>query len=318
MQCVLCDRTVDIKNCSTILSTSFRSADFGQSVFSYFSIIFDFSSRSLVKMMLSRTITRKCSTFARIKNSQVPVITVPKYLEAEMKKHEKRAERDVERLYEERDMKGDRRRPIVVSRGGDRKLTHYLGQRYSVKRGRREKIIPLFSQGWMHGLKHQNEEITFLAYEDLNPLPSLTDDVVRFDQLPLDKTIIDTLTSGGFVEPTHVQVKAIGEILTSKNVIISAETGSGKTLAYGIPLIHSVLRYKKSGNRKGGDPIAMVIVPSRELAEQVGNVLSKLGNVVGIGVATMIGGAPKHISHTGYDIIVTTAGLIHHHVREGE
>lgn len=268
-------------------------------------------------MNLTHVIRRNYSSFTNLRKSQVPVITVPKYLEASIKEHEKQAERDIERLYEDREMRGDRKRPVIVSHGGERKFTHYFGQKYKNFRGKRELNVPLFSAGWNHGLKHQNEEITFKAYERMNPLPSLSDDVVRFDQLPLDKNIIDTLNEQGFIEPTAVQVKAIGEILTSKNVIISSETGSGKTLAYGIPLIHSVLRYKKSGKRQSNDPLAMVIVPGRELAEQVGKVLSKLASVVGIGVATMIGGAPKHIQHTGYDIIVTTAGLIRHHMREG-
>ena len=142
---------------------SFRSAVFPQSVFSSFVIFFLNQKvldtfQSVATMILSRVVTRNCSSFARIQKSQVPVITVPKYLEAEVKKHEKRTERDIERLYEEREMKGNRRCPVVVSRGGNSKLTHYLGQRYRIKRGTREQNVPLFSQGWMHGLKHRNEE----------------------------------------------------------------------------------------------------------------------------------------------------------------
>ena len=243
------------------------------------------------------------------------MITVPKYLEAAVKKHEKDARDEIDEIFKEREIRGDRSTPVIVSRGGDRKLIHYLGQKYRIDRRTREPKVPLLSLGWNRGIKHQNEEIIFRAYEDRNPLPSLSDEVVRFDQLPLEKNIIATLNQEGYIEPTHVQVKAIGEILASRNVIISSEAGSGKTLAYGIPLIHSVLRFKNSGKR-GEDPLAMVIVPSRELAEQIGKVLTKLAQVVGVGVATMIGGAPKHISHTGYDIIVTTAGLIHHHMRE--
>lgn len=270
------------------------------------------------------------------------MITVPKYLEAAVKKHEKDAREEIDEVLREREMRGDRTIPVIVSRGGDRKLVHYLGQKYRIDRRSREPKVPLLSHGWNRGMKHENEEIIFRAYEGRNHLPSvegrsqlssmqgrnqlssmqgrnrlpsLSDDVVTFDQLPLDKNIIATLKEEGYIEPSHVQVKAIGEILTSKNVMISSEAGSGKTLAYGIPLLHSVLRLKKSGNRSG-DPLAMVILPTRELAEQIGKVLTKLAQVVGVGVATMIGGAPKHISHTGYDIIVTTAGLIHHHTRQ--
>lgn len=268
-------------------------------------------------MNLTRTFTRNCS-FTSLQKSRVPVITVPKYLEAAVKKHEKDARDEIDEIFKEREMRGDRSTPVIVSRGGDRKLVHYLGQKYRIDGRSREPKVPLLSHGWNRGIKHQNEEIIFRAYEDRNPLPSLSDEVVRFDQLPLDKNIIATLNQEGYIEPTHVQVKAIGEILTSKNVIISSESGSGKTLAYGIPLLHSVMRFKNSGKREGEDPLALVIVPTRELAEQIGKVLTKLAQVVGVGVATMIGGAPKHISHTGYDIIVTTAGLIHHHMRERE
>lgn len=283
-------------------------------------------------MNLTRTFTRNCS-FGSLQKSKVPVITVPKYLEAAIKKHEKNVRNEMDGMLKEREMRGDRSVPVIVSRGGDQKsvhrggqklirrgdqkLVHYLGQKYEIDRRSREPKVPLFSLGWGRGIKHQNEEIIFRAYEERDRSPSLSDEVVRFDQLPLDKNIIATLNQEGYIEPTHVQVKGIGEILRSRNVIISSEGGSGKTLAYGIPLVHSVMRYKNSGRREEReDPLAMVIVPSRELAEQIGRILTKLAQVVGVGVATMIGGAPKHISHSGYDIIVTTPGLVHRHMRE--
>lgn len=274
-------------------------------------------------MNLTRTFTRNCS-FSSLNSSRVPVITVPKYLEAVVKKHEKNVRDEIGEILEEREMRGDRKTPVIVTRGGDRRLVHYLGQKYRTERRSGERRVPLLSLGWNRGMQHRNEEIIFRAYEERNPLPSVHDEVVLFDQLPLDKSIISTLKQEGLTQPTHVQVKGIGEILTSNNVMISSEAGSGKTLAYGIPLVHSVMRFKNSGKgergrgERGEDPLAMVVVPTRELAEQIGRVLTKLAQVVGVGVATMIGGAPKHISHTGYDIIVTTAGLIHRHMRERE
>ena len=135
-----------------------------------------------------------------------------------------------------------------------------------------------------------------------------------FKDMGLEPFLIGALKSVGFKEPTPIQAKAIYEIMSGKNVLFSAETGSGKTLAYLIPLLHMISRHKEKIISCEKAPSALIIAPSRELAEQIGKVTMKLASLCGLGVAPMIGGLPKNWSHSGYDIIVTTMGLIPQHI----
>lgn len=79
----------------------------------------------------------------------------------------------------------------------------------------------------------------------------------------------------GLEEPTLIQKIAIPELLSGQNTIIQAETGTGKTFTYLLPMIDQILRWKPLlPNRRPNSPLALILVPSRELVLQVG--VSKL------------------------------------------
>ncbi|KPM11116.1 DEAD box ATP-dependent RNA helicase-like protein 3 [Sarcoptes scabiei] len=112
----------------------------------------------------------------------------------------------------------------------------------------------------------------------------------------------------------------IPKILQFKNVIFSAETGSGKTIAYLAPLIqiiHQSKQLDRNQNRNPKLPYALIILPFRELTEQIGKIAKILARKKDVGVATMIGGLPKHIPQTGMDLIITTIGMIDSHLNNG-
>ncbi len=107
--------------------------------------------------------------------------------------------------------------------------------------------------------------------------------MANFESFNLKKTLMDSLAAMGFKNPTDVQERAIPAILEGVDVVVQAKTGTGKTGAFLIP-IAQVLEQK--------DPTsAIVIVPTRELAIQVYNVMKKLSFDWGLRGALVYGGA---------------------------
>lgn len=146
-----------------------------------------------------------------------------------------------------------------------------------------------------------------------------------FEMVGLCTTVVESInrlvnsgTSGKSVVPSSIQFGVIPLILNNRNVIFSAETGSGKTIAYLAPIIQMIEEHKRYVTKSSlGSPYGMVILPSRELTEQVGNVAQQLALNTNVGVATMIGGLPKNLSHSGMDLVVTTIGMVEPHLNRG-
>ncbi|KAI9837778.1 MAG: ATP-dependent DNA/RNA helicase [Sarea resinae] len=99
---------------------------------------------------------------------------------------------------------------------------------------------------------------------------------VSFDRLGLDPRILQGLVKEKFSKPTPVQAKAIPLALEGKDILARAKTGSGKTAAYVLPILQSILKRKTAPS-----PVrctsALILVPTRELADQVSKVFAALG-----------------------------------------
>ncbi|MBM3257540.1 MAG: DEAD/DEAH box helicase [Candidatus Liptonbacteria bacterium] len=93
--------------------------------------------------------------------------------------------------------------------------------------------------------------------------------------------ILEVLDRLKFVTPTPIQAQSIPVAIEGKDLMGIAQTGTGKTLAFGIPLIQKLLQQEGNG---------LIIVPTRELALQVAESLSKIVTPLGVKVATLIGG----------------------------
>jgi ATP-dependent RNA helicase DDX56/DBP9 len=86
-----------------------------------------------------------------------------------------------------------------------------------------------------------------------------------FDDLQLDPKLLQALRKKGFASPTRVQATCIPEALSGKDLVAQARTGTGKTLAYVLPALHRIL----AGPHGSAGWQALVLVPTRELCEQV-------------------------------------------------
>ncbi|KAL6637765.1 hypothetical protein ACP70R_025337 [Stipagrostis hirtigluma subsp. patula] len=99
---------------------------------------------------------------------------------------------------------------------------------------------------------------------------------VSFDELGLDEQLKRALRKKGIDKATPIQREAIPPILEGKDVVARAKTGSGKTFAYLLPLLHELLKLSSEGRIRKSAPNAFILVPTRELCQQVYNEASSL------------------------------------------
>jgi superfamily II DNA/RNA helicase len=119
------------------------------------------------------------------------------------------------------------------------------------------------------------------------------------------------LAAQGINEPFAIQARALPDALAGRNVLGKAQTGSGKTLAFGLPMLNRLAA--STTERKPKTPLGLVLVPTRELAQQVADVLGPLGRSVGVDVTTVYGGVPisRQIDRVrNADVIVATPGRL--------
>jgi superfamily II DNA/RNA helicase len=132
--------------------------------------------------------------------------------------------------------------------------------------------------------------------------------VTTFRDLGLRAELVDALAAHGIDEPFPIQAATIEDALAGHDVCGKAKTGSGKTLAFGLPMLQTVEAARP------GHPKALVLVPTRELAKQVVDVLSPLGKAVGIRVAAFYGGTSMERQIKGLrrniEIAVATPGRL--------
>jgi len=157
--------------------------------------------------------------------------------------------------------------------------------------------------------------------------------VSAWQSLDLSSETLSSLSKMKFTRPTSIQASAIPEILNEHDVIGKASTGSGKTLAFGIPILEHYLATLESGSKETKEsaedkrrspPIALILLPTRELAHQISAHLTDLcSNATADGprIATLTGGLSvqkqQRLLSTA-DIIVGTPGRLWEVISEGQ
>ncbi|MFH1450367.1 MAG: DEAD/DEAH box helicase [archaeon] len=135
------------------------------------------------------------------------------------------------------------------------------------------------------------------------------DSVSRFRKLGISETILKAIAEQGFTVPTEIQIKAIPLVVAGKDVIARAATGSGKTLAFGSGIIQNT--------NKGKGPQALILTPTRELAEQNAGELKKFSKYKPLRIVTIYGGVainPQIHAVRTADIVVGTPGRLLDHM----
>jgi superfamily II DNA/RNA helicase len=133
--------------------------------------------------------------------------------------------------------------------------------------------------------------------------------MTSFSDLGLRAELVAELAAQGIELPFPIQEATIRDALDGRDVCGKAATGSGKTLAFGLPLLQ-----RAQGNAAPHAPQALVLVPTRELARQVLDVLRPLGTAIGIRVAQFYGGTSidrqLRALDRGVDVAVATPGRV--------
>jgi superfamily II DNA/RNA helicase len=132
-----------------------------------------------------------------------------------------------------------------------------------------------------------------------------------FGELGLDPRLVSALAARDIHEPFAIQARALPDALAGRDVLGRAQTGSGKTLAFGLPLLTRLSA--RASQRRDKAPRGLILVPTRELAQQVADVLTPLGRTVGVMIATVYGGVPigRQITNVRHaDIVVATPGRL--------
>ncbi|WP_404970731.1 DEAD/DEAH box helicase [Vibrio campbellii] len=139
---------------------------------------------------------------------------------------------------------------------------------------------------------------------------------VNFADLGIEQQLVDTLSGMNIVTPTPVQEKSIPHVLEGKDLLAAAQTGTGKTAAFGLPIIQSVQQKKRNGA-----PQALILVPTRELAQQVMDNLTQYAANTDLKIVCVYGGTSigvqKKKLEEGADILIATPGRLLDHLFNG-
>ena len=131
-----------------------------------------------------------------------------------------------------------------------------------------------------------------------------------FRELGLAPALINALDVQGITSPFPIQAATIPDAIAGHDILGRGQTGSGKTLAFGLALLHNI----NGAKAKARQPIALVLAPTRELAQQINEVLAPLARAVGHESVVIAGGMPygKQVNalKKGVSILVATPGRL--------
>ena len=140
----------------------------------------------------------------------------------------------------------------------------------------------------------------------------------QFEALGLGSTLLSTLETIGFEHPTEIQTQAIPHVLEGKDVLAGAQTGTGKTAAFGLPILQRLIDSDVVRDIQSNDVRALVLVPTRELAQQVFDNLSQYAVQTDIKVVAVYGGTSMNVQTRnlvqGCDILIATPGRLIDHM----
>jgi superfamily II DNA/RNA helicase len=145
---------------------------------------------------------------------------------------------------------------------------------------------------------------------------------ITFADLGIGSNIVRQLATMGAELPFPIQAATIPDVLKGKDVLGRGKTGSGKTIAFGAPLVERLMENEGGKNRQiGRKPRALILAPTRELAQQIDRTVQPIARSVGLFTTTIVGGVPqfKQVSalQRGVDIVIATPGRVEDLVEQG-
>ncbi|UQS30273.1 DEAD/DEAH box helicase [Streptomyces fradiae] len=166
-----------------------------------------------------------------------------------------------------------------------------------------------------HGRRPAAVQGEFALPETLTPAPSA---VAAFADLDMPRELLAALGAQGVTVPFPIQAATLPNSLAGRDVLGRGRTGSGKTLAFGLALLA-----RTAGQRaEARQPLGLVLVPTRELAQQVTDALTPYARSVRLRLATVVGGMPigrqASALRGGAEIVVATPGRLKDLIERGD
>ena len=139
---------------------------------------------------------------------------------------------------------------------------------------------------------------------------------MSFNKLGLSSALLKSIQAKGYSEPSEIQQEAIPEILKGNDILAGAQTGTGKTAAFALPILHRLQNAESKRRRVR----VLVLVPTRELASQVGESFRDYGSNLRFRVSVLYGGVSINTQIDkiikGVDIVVATPGRLLDHLNQ--
>jgi superfamily II DNA/RNA helicase len=149
------------------------------------------------------------------------------------------------------------------------------------------------------------------AWQDVHVLSA------TFDSLGVPAPLVATLAAADITVPFPIQAVTLPDALAGRDILGQGRTGSGKTLAYSLPLVTRLA----GGHTMAGRPRGLVLLPTRELASQVRDVLLPLAREMGLSVTAVFGGTAQRSQVTALrnraDIVVACPGRLADLIEQG-
>src|SRR5438874_888118 len=141
----------------------------------------------------------------------------------------------------------------------------------------------------------------------------------RFDTLELDPKLLRAIAGSGYLVMTPIQAKAIPIVLAGRDVMGAAQTGTGKTAAFSLPLLQKMLKHENASMSPARHPVrALVLAPTRELADQVANSVKTYSKHTKLRATVVFGGIdmkPQTAElKAGVEVLIATPGRLLDHI----
>ena len=140
-----------------------------------------------------------------------------------------------------------------------------------------------------------------------------------FSSLGLAEPISRAVSEMGYASMTPIQAQAIPVVLTGKDVMGAAQTGTGKTAAFSLPLLQKLMRHENASTSPARHPVrALVLLPTRELADQVAQQIKLYAQYTQLRSAVVFGGMDMKPQTAelkrGVEVLVATPGRLLDHI----
>lgn len=148
-----------------------------------------------------------------------------------------------------------------------------------------------------------------------------TDTVTSFSSFGLHPDLLSSILAAGYSTPTPIQAQALPVVMQGRDVMGAAQTGTGKTAAFSLPILHRLMPFATHSASPARHPVrALILTPTRELADQVGESVKLYCKNTPLRSAIVFGGVDIHAQRDelrrGCEILIATPGRLLDHIEQ--